>query len=313
MPPFFSIVIPTYNRSSTILPTLLSVQGQTFSDFECIIVDDGSKDVDALTKLVDQLADRRFRVIQRPNGGGGAARNTGIEAAVGLYIAFLDSDDFFVPEKLELFHAYLRRSPYPALYSYAKVDRGIPDRMWIRPDRPIREDESMASYLFIANQFVQTSTIVMDSSLAKRVKFNPELRKGQDLDFCLRVDVDGTKFRMLEQPLIVWTDISEVGRTSRHAGSAAPAQWLNHHAHMMTPAEIIGYRATVLSYYQPKHRFLVVLKDLVQSVTVAKVPPKVALRHWLRFMLPRSLYRSIVSVAIRSLKQKGPSSSEFQE
>lgn len=91
----FSIVIPAYNRADTILPTLQSVQAQTFDDFECLIVDDGSKDGAALKQVVEGMNDPRFHYIHRENGGGGAARNTGIMAAKGDYIAFLDSDDFF--------------------------------------------------------------------------------------------------------------------------------------------------------------------------------------------------------------------------
>jgi len=291
--PFYSVVIPTFNRSSTIEPTLRSVQTQTFEDFECLIIDDGSSDVDQLEALVAGLNDERFRVIRRENGGGGAARNTGIDESAGSYIAFLDSDDLFLPEKLYLVHSYIIDTGASALYSYAYVDRGNGAR-WIRPDRGIAANESVATYLFIANQFIQTSTIVISTDLAKKIRFDPDLRKGQDLDFCLRADVQGVEFKMLERPMIVWTDVSEVGRTSRHAGADAPKAWLASHSNLMSPREILGYRATVLAYYQPKYLALSVIKDLLLAVLVAGVPIKVAMRHFLRFVLPKSTYRALV-------------------
>ncbi|MCS4230397.1 glycosyl transferase family 2 [Stenotrophomonas maltophilia] len=299
MSPYFSVVVPTYNRSNTIEATLRSVISQTYPSFECIIVDDGSNDVVQLEQLVASLSDPRLKIISQKNGGGGAARNTGIVNATGKYVAFLDSDDLFHPNKLDLFHKLLEKEPHEAAYSYARVDRGVPGRSWIRPDRPIRSDESMARYLFIANQFVQTSTIVMETRVARRIMFDPSLRKGQDLDFCLRADVAGVRFHMLEKPLITWTDASEIGRTSRHAGASAPQAWLAAHQHLMTKEETLGYRATVLAYYQPKYRLLQVVRDLILGVLIAKVPVKVAARQLLRFILPRHLYRSAVALAIK--------------
>lgn len=302
--PYFTVVVPTYNRANTITGTLLSVQQQSFTDFECIIIDDGSDDADELERAVAQLNDKRFRVIQRPNGGGGAARNTGIEAAAGSYIAFLDSDDKFLRNKLEIVHARLGQEPGQAYYSYAHVDRGVAGKAWTRPDRPIGEKEAMADYLFVANQFVQTSTIVMPKETARSIMFDPALRKGQDLDFCVRADAAGIRFKMIEEPLIIWTDVSEVGRTSRQAGAAAPQAWLDSHASIMSPRAVVGYRATVLSYYQPKYKLPLVLYDIVKGVLSAGVPPKVAMRHLLRFCLPRRFYRSLVAVTIRARGQK---------
>lgn len=299
--PYFTVVVPTYNRAPTIEPTLRSVQSQTLRDFECIIIDDGSDDVDQLEELVRRMADPRFKVIRRPNGGGGAARNTGITHARGQYIAFLDSDDRFLPTKLEIVHRRLAERPSAALYSYAKVDRGIDGKYWLRPDRPIRADESMADYLFIANQFVQTSTIIISTESARGIMFNPDLRKGQDLDFCVRAYASGVHFQMIEEPLIVWTDIDESGRTSRQSGVAAPQEWLDGHAEILGRRAVLGYRATVLSYYQPKHLLPRVLYDLTVAVFCAGVPLRIAARHLLRFCLPRTVYRNVVSVAVRAL------------
>lgn len=99
----FSVVIPAYNVKEYLEKCVLSVVHQTFTDWEAILVDDGSTD-GATGALCDALAAQhgaRLRVIHQANGGLGAARNTGIEAAKGEYLAFLDSDDYIAPDMLE--------------------------------------------------------------------------------------------------------------------------------------------------------------------------------------------------------------------
>jgi len=94
-----SVVIPLYNKANYITRSLRSVAGQTFADFETIIVDDGS--TDGSGELAAEFPDRRFRVLRQANAGPGAARNRGIEEARGEAIAFLDADDEWMPEYLE--------------------------------------------------------------------------------------------------------------------------------------------------------------------------------------------------------------------
>lgn len=95
-----SIIIPTYNRADLLPRALKSVIAQTYRDWECIVVDDGSTDAtqEVLQEFVEQ--DSRIRAMHQTNAGQGAARNAGIRVMRGDYIAFLDSDDEWLPEKL---------------------------------------------------------------------------------------------------------------------------------------------------------------------------------------------------------------------
>lgn len=99
-----SIVIPYYNSEDTILRTLNSVKVQTFKDYEVILIDDGS--TDSSHRLVDDFIKDNLNIkiinIYKENGGPSIARNIGIEKSMGKYIAFLDSDDEWLPEKLSL-------------------------------------------------------------------------------------------------------------------------------------------------------------------------------------------------------------------
>jgi glycosyltransferase involved in cell wall biosynthesis len=96
--PFFSVIIPVYNRAHLIEQTLESVFNQTFTDYEVIVVDDGSTD-ESLAVLENYAG--RIQVLTQANAGPGSARNLGIEHASGDYIAFLDSDDLWFPWTLE--------------------------------------------------------------------------------------------------------------------------------------------------------------------------------------------------------------------
>lgn len=102
--PFVSIIIPVYNSSRHILQCLESVQKQSFSDYEVILVDDGSKDDSAqiISRFVADHGLSNYRLIQKENGGVSSARNAGIRAAKGQWIAFVDSDDWIEPEYLQL-------------------------------------------------------------------------------------------------------------------------------------------------------------------------------------------------------------------
>lgn len=107
--PEVSIIIPTYNIEKYIGACLESVLSQTFQDFECICVNDGSTD-GTLSILQSYAArDRRIRVIDQTNQGGSAARNVALNVARGRYISFLDNDDLYHPQYLEILHHYAEK------------------------------------------------------------------------------------------------------------------------------------------------------------------------------------------------------------
>jgi glycosyltransferase involved in cell wall biosynthesis len=103
-----SIILPTYNRADTIVRAIESVQAQTFQDWELIVVDDGS--TDGTAELIANL-EPRMTLIRQENRGFTEARNVGIRASTGEYLAFLDSDDEFMPHHLELCVAFLEAHP----------------------------------------------------------------------------------------------------------------------------------------------------------------------------------------------------------
>jgi len=97
--PLVTVVVPLYNKASTIARALQSIRNQTFGNHETIVIDDGSSDASA--DFADRFTDDRLRVVRQPNAGPGAARNRGIAEARGSLLAFLDADDEWLPNFLE--------------------------------------------------------------------------------------------------------------------------------------------------------------------------------------------------------------------
>ena len=107
--PRVSVIIPTYNRANMVGDAVQSVLEQSYADWELIVVDDGSQD--NTRDVLADYSDPRIRYIYQENRKLPGARNTGIRAGTGEYVAFLDSDDLFTPGKLERQVAVLDRSP----------------------------------------------------------------------------------------------------------------------------------------------------------------------------------------------------------
>lgn len=116
--PLFSVIIPTYNRASLLREALESVFAQTSTDYEVIVVDDGSTDE---TAAAIASYGRRIRFFQQQNAGPGAARNLGIKNSVGEYTAFLDSDDLWFPWTLATYQQAIAGATKPAFVSGREV------------------------------------------------------------------------------------------------------------------------------------------------------------------------------------------------
>lgn len=236
----FSVVIPLYNRADVLAATLQSVFDQTCQDFEIVIVDDGSKD-DPQT-VVASIADPRIRLIRQDNAGGSAARNRGIDEARGRYIAFLDSDDRFLPDHLaSLAESLEGADDKQIVFSPVIVDRGD-GISFIKPPRAIGADESMADYLMRDRGFVQTSGLVVPAAMAKQVKYRLGLPFAQDTDFAIRLEQAGGRFRMTETPTAVWTDVVDPRRVSALRKGNLVAEWLEQMRPHISRKAYLGYR-----------------------------------------------------------------------
>jgi glycosyltransferase involved in cell wall biosynthesis len=223
MSPFFSIVIPVYNRADVLPAALRSVLSQSDQDFEIIVVDDGS--VDDPRRAIDALADPRIVYVRQENRGGSAARNAGIDLARGRFVAFLDSDDVFLDTHLATMRRLLEGTECVAGYAPVIVDRGS-GRSFIKPPRGLAPGEHMANYLMSDRGFIPTITLVVSRDLAGRVRYDEKLPFAQDTDFAIRLYLAGCAFAMADTPGAVWDDRHDPQRISAGRKGARLLDWI---------------------------------------------------------------------------------------
>jgi glycosyltransferase involved in cell wall biosynthesis len=190
MTPKVSVIMPVHNRSDVLPRAIQSVLDQRLNDFELIIVDDGS--TDDSVDVAKSFRDPRIQVIELgQNRGGNAARNQGIRAAKSPLIAFLDSDDAYLPEKLEWVVAEFDRRPDMELLidSFAKVQPPGSSKEKVTRKNPVIEDrETFRRALFTRQLWKATPSItVRREAILLAGMFDESLRRLQDFDLLIRI------------------------------------------------------------------------------------------------------------------------------
>ena len=186
--PFFSIIIPLYNKANFILATLKSVSDQTFENYEIIIINDGSTD-DSLSKI-EALKLPKLSIHTQENKGLSVARNRGVTLARGQYVALLDADDLWKPTYLESMFNLIENYPNHQIFgcSYKESRKGrlmdIQTSFEAQPNQSsyVLEDFFSANY----NQFIiDQSSLVFERHFIKTHKFNEHIDVGEDVDYYL--------------------------------------------------------------------------------------------------------------------------------
>lgn len=199
-----TVVIPSYNRKTILGRTLNSVLNQTYSNLEVIIVDDNSDD--GTYELFCNHEDKRVKVVKHQiNKGGASARNTGIRMAKGEFIAFLDSDDEWVKDKVEkqLKHFEKVGDDNTILFAQIALDK-IEESRLLPKDDNFNRQEHISDYLFLKNGLISTDLLFMKTKLAREVMFTENLMRHQDYDFVLNAFSKGKQFGYLHEVLAIW-------------------------------------------------------------------------------------------------------------
>ncbi len=200
-----SVVIPLYNKAPYIKRALRSVLAQTFSDFEVIVVDDGS--TDGGSKIVESIGDNRVRLFHQENAGVSAARNAGIKATKGEWIAFLDADDEWMPEKLELQMQAI--SSYPDATWVASGYIRANDKGMELPQEDFLDEWFEDDYLITdallplaAGRFFWVVTVMVRCDvLLEFGGFDRSLRIGEELNLWLKLALKYPKILYIRKPL----------------------------------------------------------------------------------------------------------------
>lgn len=183
--PVISIVIPVYNGSTTIQETIESVLKQTFQDFEIIIINDGSQD--RTLEVISNFKDSRIQVFSFPNSGLAVSRNRGIAKATGKYIAFLDADDLWTPDKLQAQWQALQDNPEAAV-AYSWTDYIDESSQFLFSGRHTTLNGDVYPELLVYNFLENGSNPLVRKQALKEVgDFDASVNSAADHDMYLRL------------------------------------------------------------------------------------------------------------------------------
>jgi glycosyltransferase involved in cell wall biosynthesis len=310
-----SVVIPSRNRPQLASQAVRSALAQTFQMIEVIVVVDGP---DAATvSALAQIIDPRLKTIELPvNLGPAGARNAGIQAAQGNWIAFLDDDDEWLPVKLERQLAVAHQSAHamPIISSrfFAHTAKG--DFVW--PTRLPAPTESVSEYLFVRNSlflgetFLVTPTIFARKELFDKFPFNPKLPRHEDLDWLIRAGLDpGVGVEFVSEPMAIVNMIYTPKRKSLSNVNdwQYSLDWIRSLHDVIPPAAYSGFMITVvgaqaaITYSWPAFWPL-----LWEAMKMGKLRPFDLLLYLLMWFVPQDLRQQLRSLlTLKGGKRKG--------
>lgn len=220
-----TVVIPVYNGEAHVGDAVRSALAQSFGDLEILVVDDGS--TDSSSTVVSTFEDARVRLIRQANAGPGAARNAAIDVASGCWIAFLDADDLWHPQRLERQLAALDRNS-DVVWAAAEFDRRESSGAWNPrgqvPEELFETEEVIGdalSALAMAGMPWTSTVLVRRDVVVAHDGFDAALRVGQDRDLWVRLAADHPRLVYLREPLATKRQVAEsVTQKKRQSGSS---------------------------------------------------------------------------------------------
>jgi len=183
-----SVIMPVYNREHTIKRAIDSILCQTYPQVEIIVVDDGS--TDHTVNHIRQYGDQRIKLICQKHGGANKARNIGIQHAKGAYIAFQDSDDEWLPEKLDIQIRYMEEYGYPVCYCPYRLYENHSTCI-VPPDYSDKAKyQEGLRYVLASHNAVSTQTLILKREVLAglgNAYFDEQMPRWQDYEFIIRI------------------------------------------------------------------------------------------------------------------------------
>ena len=225
----FSIIIPIYNKELYIKKSVESVLSQDFTDFELILVNDGSKDNSL--EVIKSINDSRIVIVDKENGGVSSARNAGINAAQGNWITFLDADDFMYSDALSTYDSLICK--YPEINVFVAATDQTNKRYNSTGDIKLINDYhkyNAISYAKTGFSLINTDCICINKSVFETVGvFNENYTHGEDLDLWQRI-TDKYPFIKIEKAIALYVqevsnNSSSVAEKKRKYSPIAKLEW----------------------------------------------------------------------------------------
>ena len=196
-----SVVVPAYNSQRTIIETITSVLQQTFSDLELIVINDGS--TDRTLELLETIQDPRLKIYSYPNGGLPTARNRGIGCATGEFISFIDADDLWTPDKLELQLKALEKNPQAGVAYSWTICMGNNGNSF-HPGVSESFQGNVYPNLLVGNFIASGSNVLIRRKAIESVGyFDESLKSCEDWDYWLRL-APKWDFVVVPKPQIIY-------------------------------------------------------------------------------------------------------------
>jgi glycosyltransferase involved in cell wall biosynthesis len=235
MDPLVSVVIPTRNRPELVCSAVRSALNQSYRNLEVVVVVDGPDQ--ATVEILEAFQEPRLRIVALPeNVGGSEARNIGVRSAEGEWIALLDDDDEWLPEKIDKQLAMVATKGYEnALIACYYYFRSSGKTDLLKPRRQPRPNEDVAGYIFEPYCALTTSTYVCRRDLFLTVPFDPTLPCLQDFDWYLRVmNRRDVRLIVIPEPLSIYNDPSDRVTISAKRTWESVFQYAKSHRSLMT-------------------------------------------------------------------------------
>ncbi|NJO36348.1 MAG: glycosyltransferase family 2 protein [Rhizobiales bacterium] len=283
---------------------------QSYPHLELVLVDDCSDD-DLEAALRPWKDDPRVRLLRHErNRGVSAARNTGVVAARGDYVAFLDSDDAWLPEKLErqLALALQQDDPTFIIGTLTRVWTSSKDVM-VRPKRRKPAGMPLGDYLFVHKAqgqletvahdqtplldrcFAQTSSWLLPTDLARATPFRADLSQYEDMAFLIDLDDKGAAFLLVEEPLTLQQNDDRPGRLGSQDDLQRGLQFLDAVGGSLSPAARLGFEAAFLGHQYWKESPLRALSITFRAFAAGAIGPKTLLGVLSRCLLGQASQR----------------------
>lgn len=221
MPPFFSIIMPVYNREDFLYESIASVINQTFNDFELICIDDGSTDKSIEIIREFMRHDKRIKLICQENRGRCSARNKGLDAAEGLWICFLDSDDGYLENHLSKMHELISANPQYVAFATEQI---IGSKLKAYKKRKYLEDKCELNL----NDFLSENPVSLNQFCYNRAKHGdirfPDINilNSEDLLF---MRIFSNKEKIIKVNTITNYVNEHVGRSVNQSTTAEYVRW----------------------------------------------------------------------------------------
>lgn len=241
-----SIIVPVYNTEEYIRQCLDSILNQTYQNFECLLINDGSSDNSADICREFVAKDTRFRYFEKENGGVSSARNLGIERSEGAYITFVDSDDWVDSDYLEvLYSAILEEQADIAVSTYKKFNTS--DNCWYFHSFQVKYDRKVFTNIELIDELVDLDSFdfsyrfvsgkLVNRTSLKRIRFNELTTLGEDMEFWFKLYLISARIVYVNRDSYIY----RVSNRSRHFGLEKFRSDLQQYLNFLTFLSIKGF------------------------------------------------------------------------